>query len=71
MQTFLIVIWFYILGISLGSKSDAIENAWIAYKRWVNAASLVVQKEATLESSFLPLPAHGIYGTGPSGPHPR
>ena len=29
MQTFLIVIWFCILGISLGSKSDAIENAWI------------------------------------------
>ena len=28
MQTFLIVIWFCILGISLGSKSDAIENAW-------------------------------------------
>ena len=30
MQTFLIMIWFCILGISLGSKSDAIENAWIA-----------------------------------------
>ena len=34
-------------------------------KRWVNAASLVVRKEATLESSFPPLPAHGVYGTGP------
>ena len=29
MQTFLIVIWFCILGIRLGSKSDAIENASI------------------------------------------
>ena len=38
-------------------------------KRWVNAASLVVQKGATLESSFPPFPAHGVYGTGPSGPH--
>ena len=34
-------------------------------KRWVNAASLVVRKGATLESSFPPLPAHGVYGTGP------
>ena len=34
-------------------------------KRWVNAASLVVRKGAMLESSFPPLPAHGIYGTGP------
>ena len=40
-------------------------------RRWVNAASLVVRKGATLESSFPPLPAHGVYGTGPSGPHPR
>ena len=40
-------------------------------QRWVNAASLVVRKGATLESSFPPLPAHGVYGTGPSGPHPR
>ena len=39
-------------------------------KRWVNAASLVVRKGAMLESSFPPLPAHGIYGMGPSGPHP-
>ena len=39
-------------------------------KRWVNAASLVVRKGATLESSFHPLPTHGVYGTGPSGPHP-
>ena len=34
-------------------------------KRWVHAASLVVRKGATLESSFPPLPAHGVYGTGP------
>ena len=40
-------------------------------RRWVNAASLVVRKRAMLESSFPPLPAHGVYGTGPSGPHPR
>ena len=40
-------------------------------RRWVNAASLVVRKGVTLESSFPPLPAHGVYGTGPSGPHPR
>ena len=39
-------------------------------RRLVNAASLVVRKGATLESSFPPLPAHGVYGTGPSGPHP-
>ena len=38
--------------------------------RWVNAASLVVRKGTMLESSFPPLPAHGVYGTGPSGPHP-
>ena len=35
-------------------------------KRWVNAASLVVRKRATLESSFPHLPTHGVYGTGPS-----
>ena len=29
MQIFLIVIWFWFLGVSLGSKSDVIENAWI------------------------------------------
>ena len=29
-------------------------------KRWVNAASLVVRKGATLESSFSPLPAYRI-----------
>ena len=40
-------------------------------RRWVNAASLVVRKGATLESSFPPLPAHSVYGTGPSGPHPQ
>ena len=34
-------------------------------KRWVHAASLVVRKGATLVSSFPPLLAHGIYGTGP------
>ena len=39
-------------------------------KRWVNAASLVMRKRATLESSFPPLPDHGVYSTGPSGPHP-
>ena len=39
-------------------------------KRWVNAASLVVRKGAMLESSFPPLPAHGVYGMGPSGPYP-
>ena len=32
-------------------------------KRWVNAASLVVRKGAMLESSFPPLPAHGVLGT--------
>ena len=36
-------------------------------KRWGYAASLVVCKEATLESSFPPLPAHGDDGPGPSG----
>ena len=40
-------------------------------KRWVNAASLVVRKGATLESSFPPLLAHGDDGPGPSGPHLR
>ena len=39
-------------------------------KRWVHAASLVVSKGATLDSSFPPLPAHGDDGPGPSGPHP-
>ena len=34
-------------------------------KRLVTAASLVVRKGAMLESSFPPLPAHGVYGTGP------
>ena len=37
-------------------------------KRWVNAANLVVRKGAM--SSFPPLPAHGVYSTGSSGPHP-
>ena len=40
-------------------------------RRWVNAASLVVRKGEILESSIPPLPARGVYGTGPSGPHPR
>ena len=39
-------------------------------KRWVNAASLVIRQGAMLESTFPPLPAHGVYGTGPLGPHP-
>ena len=39
-------------------------------RRWVNAASLFVLKGVMLESSFPPLPAHGVYGPGPSGPHP-
>ena len=34
-------------------------------KRWVKAAIVVVKKGAMLESSFPPLPAHGVYGTGP------
>ena len=38
-------------------------------KRWVNAASLVVRKGVMLESSFPPLPAHGIYGPDSSGPY--
>ena len=37
-------------------------------KRWMNVVSLVVRKGATLESSFPLLPAHGVYGPGPSGP---
>ena len=69
MLIFLIVIWFCILGISLGSKSDAIENAWIANIQQKVGEYSVVRKGAILESSFLPLPAHGVYGTGPSGPH--
>ena len=40
-------------------------------KRWVNSASLIVRKGAMLESSFPPPPVHGVYGTGPLGPHPR
>ena len=39
-------------------------------KRWVNTASLVVRKGAMLESFFPPVSAHGVYGPGPSGPHP-
>ena len=38
-------------------------------KRCVNAASLVIRKRETLESSFPLLPTHGVYGTGPLGPH--
>ena len=40
-------------------------------KRWVNAASLVIQKGAMLESSFPPFLAHGNYSSGPLGPHPE
>ena len=40
-------------------------------RRWVNAVSLVVRKGAMLVSSFPPLPAHTVYGTCPSGPHPE
>ena len=39
-------------------------------RRWVHAASLVVRKGATLESSFPPLPAHSDYGPGLTGPRP-
>ena len=39
-------------------------------KRWVYAASLD-SKGATLEASFPPLPAHGVYVPGPLSPHPR
>ena len=39
-------------------------------RRWRHAASLVVQKGATLESSFPPFFAHGCDGPGHSGPHP-
>ena len=40
-------------------------------KRWVYAASLIVCKGATLESSFLHLPANGDDGPGPSRPDPE
>ena len=39
-------------------------------KRWMHAASLVVRKQATLESSFPPLPLHGSDDPGLSGPNP-
>ena len=65
-QTFFIVIRLCSLGTSLESKLHAIQND----KRWVHAASLVVRKGATLESSFPPLPVHGDDGPGPSVPHP-
>ena len=38
-------------------------------RRWVHAASQVLRKGATLESSFPPLLANGDYELGPSGPH--
>ena len=38
-------------------------------KRWGHATSLVVRKEAMLESSFPPFPVQGDDGLGPSGPH--
>ena len=59
--------------ISLRSKSDVIENIWdrITFnKRWSHAASLVVRKGATVESSFPPLPAYGDYGPGLRDPDP-
>ena len=37
----------------------------ITFSKRVTAASLVVRKVAMLESSFPPLPAYGVYGTGP------
>ena len=40
------------------------------HRRWVHAASLVIWKGATLESSFPLFPAHGCGGLGLSGPHP-
>ena len=40
-------------------------------KRWVNVANLFVWKGTMLKSSFPPLPAHGVYGRGPSEPHAR
>ena len=43
----------------------------ITFNKWrVDAATLVLRKGATLGSSFPPLPAYGVYGMGPSGPHP-
>ena len=39
-------------------------------RKLVNAVSLVVRKGAMLESTFPPLPVHGVYSTGPPGPHP-
>ena len=69
MQTFLIVIWFCILGNSLGPRKRLDRITFD--KRWVNAASLVVRKGAMLESSFPPHSAHGVYGPAPSGPNPE
>ena len=40
-------------------------------KRWVYAASLVVPKGATLDSSFPSFPMHGDDGLHPSGPVSR
>ena len=39
-------------------------------KRWMNLASLVVQKGIMLESYFPRLPTHGVCGPSPSEPHP-
>ena len=53
-------------------RSDRKRLARITFdERWVHAASLVVQKGATLESSFLPLPALGNDGLCLLRPHPR
>ena len=57
------------LGVKIRCDSKRLDRITFD-KRWVNAARQVVRKGATLESSFLPLSAHGVYGTGPSGPHP-
>ena len=63
-QTFLIVIWLFSLDIHLESKLDAIENAWVEQH---STASLVIQKGATLEPSFPPLPVPGDNSPGPAG----
>ena len=55
------------LGISLNSRSNAIEKALTA--RWVYATILVVRKREMLEASFTPLPAHDSDGLGILGLH--
>ena len=63
-QPFLSVTWFFFLGISLESKSDAIQKV----RKSIEEGHT---KEATLESSFPPLPAHGTDVPRPPGPHPH